>query len=223
MAINSKKLMILLVVITFALPVMANNYSFSPIKSLLLPGWGQLSTSNNAGYYHLGLEVAIVTSLLYFNNEADIKKNQSIDYAVNFAHVNHDHTDVDYLRMIGRYNSSYYESGGYNQGVLNHAIVAFPGDPVKQQEYIDNNAISDDYAWRWDSKNNRYKFNDLRKEYYFNQDYVTIFTGVMVANHLFSFVDMLIRYKNQNNSDNFTFYSTINNDFTPMLNLNIKF
>lgn len=223
MVLNSKKILILLVVITLALPLFANNYSFSPLKSLLLPGWGQLATSNNAGYYHIGLEVAIISSLVYFNNEANVKKNQSINYAIQYANINHTHKGDDYLRMIGRYSSSYYEPGGYNQQVLSQAITAYPGDPIRQQEYIDNNAISDDYSWSWSSDNNRFKYNDLRKEYYYNQDYVTIFTGVIIANHIFSFVDMLVRYKSQNSNDNFTLYSTVNNDLTPMLNLNIKF
>ena len=107
--------------------------------------------------------------------------------------------------------------------MLSQAITAYPGDPTQQQEYINNNAISDDYSWKWDSNNNRYKYNDLRKDYYYNQDYVTIFTGVIIANHIFSLVDMLIRYRSQSSNDNFTLYSTVKNDLTPMLNLNIKF
>ncbi len=125
--------------------------------------------------------------------------------------------------MIGRYNSSYYEAGGYNQEVLNQAIEDYPGDPLAQQNYINENEIADDQNWRWDSKKNRFKYNDLRQKHLLNQDYAKIATGLIVANHMFSFFDMLIRYKNRNIADKYSLYSSMNQDMTPMLNLQLNF
>lgn len=189
----------------------------------MLPGWGQLSVGKNAGYAHLGLEVVFLSSLLYFSNEANIKKDQSINYAIKFAHINPSDYDDAYYKIIGRYNSSYFEAGGHNQEILDYAIEEFPGDPVAQQEYIDANAIPDSKNWRWDSKKNRYKYNDLRQDYLLNQDYAKIATGVIVANHMFSFFDMLIRYKNRDLADKFSIYSAINQSMIPMVNLQVKF
>ncbi len=223
MDINSKKYLIIGLLIMFTLPVLADSYSFSPLKSVILPGWGQISNDHNAGYIHLGLEITLISSLIYFTNEADIQKDKSINYAVKYAHINPINHPDSYYKMLGDYNSSYYEAGGYNQEVLNDAIANNPGDPEEQQNYIDANAIPDDLNWRWDSRKNRYTFNDLRKKYYYNQDYAKITTGVIVANHLFSLIDMMIRYKNRNIADTYTMYSTINNEMTPMLNVQIKF
>lgn len=223
MAINFKKYLIIGLILSLALPILADSYSFSPLKSVIIPGWGQISNEHNAGFVHLGLEVAFVSSLIYFSNEADIKKDQSISYAVKFAHINPLSHPETYYKTIGRYNSSYYEAGGYNQGVLNDAIANYPGNPIEQQNYIIENAIPDVLNWRWDNKSNRQKYNSLRQDYYFNQDYAKVVTGVLVANHVFSFLDMLIRYKNRDIEDQYTMYSTIKNDMTPMLNLQVKF
>jgi hypothetical protein len=223
MNINSKKYIILLLVILFSVPILADSYSFSPLKSAILPGWGQISNDHKAGFIHLGLEVAFVSSLIYFSNEATIKQDQSVSYAIKYAHINPINHPESYYKTIGRYSSSYYEAGGYNQEVLNDAIANNPGDPIAQQNYINENAIPDDLNWRWDSKSNRFKYNELRQDYFFNQDYAKIATGVLVANHVFSFLDMLIRYKNRDIADKYTMYSTIDNNMTPMLNLLIKF
>ncbi len=224
MGLNFKKKLIIGLTLILVFPLLAaDKYSFAPLKSALLPGWGQISSDNKIGYAHLGLEVAFISSLIYFSNEADIKKDQSINYAINFAHIKPASYPESYYKMIGRYNSSYYESGGYNQEVLNQAISQFPGDPDAQQNYIDDNAIPDEENWRWDSKNNRYKYNDLRQKYFLNQDYAKVATGLLVANHMFSFFDMLIRYKNRDIADKYTIYSSVNQNMTPMLNLQLNF
>lgn len=223
MAINSKKYLIIVIILCLSLPILADSYSFSPLKSALIPGWGQISNDHSAGFVHLGLEVAFISSLIYFSNEADVKKDQSVSYAIKYAHITSANHSESYYKTIGRYSSSYYEVGGYNQEVLNDAIANNPGDPIAQQNYINENALPEELNWRWDNKNNRYKYNSLRQDYYFNQDYATITTGVLVANHIFSFVDMLIRYKNRDVADKYTMYSTINSDMTPMLNLLVKF
>ena len=223
MGINSKKHIIIGIILCLSLPILADSYSFSPLKSAILPGWGQISNDYKAGYFHLGLEVAFVSSLIYFSNEAEIKKDQSVSYAIKYAHINPIKHSDSYYKVIGKYSSSYYEADGYNQEVLNDAIANNPGDPIAQQNYITENAIPDELNWRWDNQSNRYKYNDLRQKYYFNQDYAKIATGVLVANHVFSFIDMLIRYKNRDIADKYTFYSTISNDMTPMLNLQLKF
>lgn len=223
MASNFKKSLLIGLALTFILPVLADNYSFAPLKSAILPGWGQISSDNKAGYAHLGLEVAFISSLFYFSNEAELKKDQSINYAIKFAHINPSSYPDSYYKMIGRYNSSYYEAGGYNQEVLNQAIEDYPGDPLAQQNYINENEIADDQNWRWDSKNNRFKYNDLRQKHLLNQDYAKIATGLIVANHMFSFFDMLIRYKNRDIADKYSLYSSMNQDMTPMLNLQLNF
>lgn len=223
MALNSKKYIVLSFILTIIFSLYGNNYSFSPLKSAILPGWGQISTGNKAGYAHLGLELAFISSLIYFSNEADIKNEQSINYAIEFAHIKSKNNSDAYFKMIGRYNSSYFEAGGYNQEVLNSAIAMYPGDPVAQQSYIEENSIPEEQNWRWDDKNNRYRYNDLRQKYFLNQDYAKIATGIIVANHMFSFFDMLIRYKNRNIADRYTIYSSMNNDLTPMLNIQLHF
>ena len=206
-----------------SVPILADSYSFSPLKSAILPGWGQISNDHKAGFSHIGVEVEFGSSLVSFSNEATIKQDQSVSYAIKYAHINPINHPESYYKTIGRYSSSYYEAGGYNQEVLNDAIANNPGDPIAQQNYINENAIPDDLNWRWDSKSNRFKYNELRQDYFFNQDYAKIATGVLVANHVFSFVDMLIRYKNRDIADKYTMYSTFDNNMTPMLNLLIKF
>ncbi|OQY36931.1 MAG: hypothetical protein B6226_05800 [Candidatus Cloacimonetes bacterium 4572_65] len=219
----SKKIYVIVLIALLGTSLYSSEYSYSVLKSLIVPGWGQISTGHKIGYAQLASEVVAISSIIYFDNEGDVKKEQSVNYAIKYAHIGNDNYTDDYYKTIGRYNSSYYEANGYNQEVLNQAINLYPGDPDSQQTYINANAMAENKSWRWDSKKNRYKYNNLRTDYHSYADYVKTTTGLLIANHFTSFIHMMIKYKGYNKNDRVTFSSTMTRDYTPMVNVGINF
>ncbi len=223
MVLSSKKFALICLLALSVAGLFAQNYSYSIIKSMIIPGWGQLASGNNTGYINLATEVVLISSKLYCDNEADINKEHSINYAIKYAHIGSESYSNDYYKTIGRYDSSYFEPNGYNQEVLEQAAELFPGDNVAQQEYINENQIAENMNWRWDSSSNRYKYNSLRRDYHDYEDYSKTLVGVIIANHLISTIDMMIRYKNRNKTPKVSLNTSLKSDYTPMVNLNINF
>lgn len=224
MNLISKKTLFIIVVIIFCSTLFADKYSYSPLKSLIVPGWGQIDTDRTRGYFQLGAECAFIASYIYNDNEGKAKKEQSVNYAVKYAHVKSKNFNNIYFHNIGRHNSSGFEAGGYNYIVYNDAIALYPNDTEKQIDYVNSHAIPDNKSWKWDSKNNRYKYNQLRRDYFTYQDNAKLFIGMIVANHVVSFVDMLISYrKNKSKHNNINLSTSINNENIPMVNISYSF
>ena len=58
----------------------------SLFKSLILPGWGELSAGNKSGYGFIATEVALWSIKFYFANEQDLVRTQSEEHAERYAH-----------------------------------------------------------------------------------------------------------------------------------------
>jgi len=162
-------------------------------KSLLIPGWGELSMGKNSGYCFLAAEVILWASSYYFEEEIDLKDKASRNYAYKYAGVN---TDIeltnDYLYNMKKYMSSGYESGGYNAKIAERAMSLYPDDPAAQTEYIETYAYSDEYAWEWESSTKKYNYTIMRKRMTQYKGYIKGITGGIVANHLFSAINTLL-------------------------------
>jgi hypothetical protein len=215
------KLSLFIILLITIIPQSINAGILKPspfLKSALVPGWGQLSIDKNYGYGMLTSEVLLWSTYFYNVNEQDLKHEASYEYALKFANVNPGKYSAQYYRDLTRYNSSGFEAGGYNAMVRQYAISAF-SDPASQQAYIDANAIPDEMSWQWESTDRRKKYSTMRKEILEMKDTAQVLTGVIIANHIISGIDMLRQKKHWKNVNTSVGY--LHN--TPILNLEVKF
>ncbi len=183
--------LILLLICLSILASLAAREKASVLKSLLVPGWGQISAGHDYGYAMLGAELGIIGSLFYLNSESDAFKQDSYEYAIKFAHLNPADYDNDFFNHLARYESSGFDAGGYNAWVLKTAMDLYPYDPVQQQEYIQANSYGADRYWYWDGSEHRSKYNKLRNRSQDYLDYAKEAGGVLILKHLVGVVDVL--------------------------------
>ena len=188
MNINSKRCIFLLIlVLTFFCTLSAKNVSpaTNMLKSAIFPGWGELSVGHKSGYTLMAAEIILWSAKYYYLEESDFKETASFKYAIKYAHINPSKDyDESYFGHLKKYTSSGYEAGGYNAHILAEAEKI--EDPVAREEYIQNNIYSDEYYWNWDNKDKKKQYGVLRKRILQYSDYVQVFTGVIIANHIFS-------------------------------------
>ncbi|MBN2460325.1 MAG: hypothetical protein JXB60_01860 [Candidatus Cloacimonetes bacterium] len=162
------------------------------LKSAILPGWGELSCGNKSGYVFLAMEFILWGSHLYCLQEEELLKSKSFDHAIKYAHINpHNDYEDSYFYHLSKYSSSGFEPGGYNFHILQEAEQKYPNDPIKRQEYIQNNIYSEEYFWDWDSDELRVTYGKTRKDVANFSDYAKAATGTIVVNHIISAINSL--------------------------------
>lgn len=203
-----------------SITLQAKVFTVNPLlKSILIPGWGQLSQGHSYGYVMLTSETLFWSTYLYNKNEQDLKDRSSYEYALKFAHINPADYSAQYYRDLSKYNSSGFDAGGYNAMIRQTAIELFQYDPIAQQAYIDENKYTDEMSWGWDNDTLRKKYGTQRKEILDLKDQAQVFTGLLIANHIISGIDMLRQRKHWNNvHPSIQYYRN-----TPVLHLNIEF
>ncbi len=221
MKLNSKAIFLLFIIIFAAvasLPCKEISPRTAFLRSALIPGWGEISQGSSSGYFLLAAEAFLWSSIFYFNEEEDLLLRESFNYAVKYAHIDPDAGfDDQYFYNLTRYNSSGYESGGYNAYIVEQAEGI--DDPVERQEFIENNIYSDDLFWEWDSKENRRQYGIKRKDSTHYTDYAKAVTGVIIANHFISAINS-VRINKKNRVDvNISF----NSELDPVLQISYKF
>jgi hypothetical protein len=212
------KLLLLQVIMLCSVAIHAKAFLINPFfKSAIIPGWGQLSLGNSYGYTMLSGEILFWSGYLYNNNEQKLQNRASFDYALKYSHINPGNYSNQYFRDLSKFDSSGFSAGGYNAMVRQTAIELFQYDPVAQQAYIDENIYPDDMSW--ESYQLRKKYSGMRKDILELKDQAQIFTGLIIANHLISGIDMLRQRKHWNNVH--TSIQYYNN--TPVLFMNVEF
>lgn len=206
----------LLLICLVLIPMLAAQEKASVLKSLIVPGWGQISSGRDYGYAMLGTELGILGSLFYLNSESDALKQDSYEYAIKFAHLNPGTYDTDFFNHLARYESSGFDAGGYNAWIMKTAMELYPYDPVQQQQYIQANSYDEDRYWYWESPEHRSKFNKLRNRSQDYVDYAKVAGGVLILNHLIGVVDVL-RLNAEHRRSQISFDLI---DKTPILKLN---
>jgi len=152
------------------------------LKSALIPGWGQLESGSKSGIFFLASEALLWSTKYYYDTEADLKETASEKYAIKYAGIDPEGSyDENYYYLLSRYNSSGFESGGYNSFV--YLSAQSEDDP---EGYVADNMIPDDKAWQWKSKDDRHDYGILRKRIIQYGDYSQTMVGVIIANHLVS-------------------------------------
>ncbi|HPS37807.1 MAG TPA: hypothetical protein PL124_00180 [Candidatus Cloacimonadota bacterium] len=194
-----KRIILLMLILIIVVSAFSQTSKVPFLKSIVVPGWGQLSSGRDYGYAMLAGEVAIIGSMLYLGTEQKLSKQEAYEYAMEFAHIRPGDYEDTYLGHLSHYDSSGYGGGGYNAHIRELAIENYPNDPIMQQQYIDNNIYSDEMAWNWDSSGDRGTYSKMRIHTQDLKDFSKIAVGVMILNHLVSGIDAL-RFGKDNNS-----------------------
>lgn len=214
-----KRIYLICLALILAISLSAEKRGVQLIKSLVIPGWSQISSGRDYGYVMLSSEVAIIGSMAFFNNESKGLMRESYEYAIKFAHLNPNHYDTEFYNHLARYESSGFDTGGYNAWVRKIALETYPYDPLLQQEYIDTHSYGDDKYWSWDDSGKRSEYNRLRNRSSDFKDYALVAGGVMLLNHLVSGIDVM-RYTAKPRSSQLSFSVQ---DRTPLVNISYKF
>lgn len=119
------------------------------LKSLVLPGWGQLSTGHKTqAVIFFSLEAATWASFVTFKNQESMRRSSSFETAQIYAGVDLNTKDESYRRLVGLYQSQEI----YNQYVVMRDAAYFIDDPAEREAYIAENSIPAEEGWFWESR-----------------------------------------------------------------------
>jgi len=132
-------------------------------RSLLLPGLGQRKMGNtNRSRIFFALEGAAWIGMGAFLWQSIARKNAYEDYATAFAGVDGTGYSDDYYETIGNFFSN-DGPGGYNEYIMREARDLYYPDQEAIQAYYEDNIITGDDGWRWETEDAYERYNDLRK------------------------------------------------------------
>jgi len=179
--------------------------SFSMIKSMILPGWGELDEYKTHQKEYIFqrsrlffyIEGAIVLSYFMSNN---LSQSYEDDYRT-FGSIN---ADVDW---IGKNNAFAINVGKFND---TNAYNTYCNSPIGNcdTQYDANNSS---YWWQWDDVNKRYKYSDLRNDSEELKDLATLMIAGMLINRLASAFDVISIKKIEDDSFSFNIKKDIKN------------
>jgi len=161
------------------------------LLSLAVPGYSQVRQGKSYGYAMLAAEAALIGTSLYLGSEADLLMDESYTYALKYAQINPANYGPEYLKNLGKFNSSGYDADGYNATIRRQAQSIFPGDPTAQQSYIEANAYGEELYWKWENAGKRAEYNRMRNNSQDLKSYGKLVLGVLILNHLASGIDVL--------------------------------
>ncbi len=194
---TSKKSILIIIIILFGTMLSAENGRKNMLKSLIIPGWGQLSSGSSTGYVFIASETMLWLSKYYYIHLSDVTTNKSLRMAVKNAGIKSSDNDENYLNDVGNFISSGFNSGGYNESVMKTAKSKFT-DPQEQQNYIQSHIYNEDKQWAWNSKNSKRQFKLMRKDAAYYLDYSKTIGGIIIVNHLISAIQTAIISRKSN-------------------------
>ncbi len=222
MQFTSKKIVLLFVLMMIFMSAFAQH---SPglmfLKSLVVPGYGELSQGNSVGYAFIVSEVLLWSSMFYFQEESDISERHAYEYAMKYAGIQPGNFDGKYQQDLSKYDSWGYEAGGYNEAVRRTAINRYPDDPEARTTYIEEHAYTENEKWNWDSRERRSQYSSYYKDIQRNKDYAQAMVGAIVLNHLVSGFNSMISARKANRRLEMGVH--MENDMTPVLTASFKF
>ena len=166
-------------------------FSGSRTKSLLFPGWGELSLNQNSRGQKL-MAADIILWLTVFNGK-NLSKNYESDYrafASEHAGVNWSHTDylfavdIGYYEDLNDYNSAKARQRSLElETDLNGGLIREYGHAI----YPENG----DFDWQWDSDSNRKSYKDIRISSANWDKYANFAIAGLLVNRVISVIDVM--------------------------------
>jgi len=180
----SRKFILIMVLVSMA-------FSGFRTKSLLFPGWGELSLNQNSRGQKL-MAADIILWLTVFNGK-NLSKNYESDYrafASEHAGVNWSHTDylfavdIGYYEDLNDYNSAKARQRSLElETDLNGGLIREYGHAI----YPENG----DFDWQWDSDSNRKSYKDMRISSANWDKYANFAIAGLLVNRVISVIDVM--------------------------------
>ena len=168
------------------------------IKSLILPGWGELSYDNTRrGKLFLYMESALIISAYMFNDLSNSYESDYIAYARIHANVNLKNEDYMFALDVGSNDNtvSFNDIKERRRSLMMR--LNSQGKIIREyNREIYPEGIQ--YDWDWDADSNRKKFNSMRIKSINYEKYATFALTGMILNRIISFIDVMILERNVN-------------------------
>ena len=166
-------------------------FSGTRTKSLLVPGWGELSLNNKSRGQKL-LAADIILWLTVLNGKI-LSKNYESDYrafASEHAGVDWNHTDYLFAVDIGYYDKlDDYNSAKARQRSLEMELDS-NGGLIREYDhsiYPENG----DFDWEWDNATNRQSYKDMRVSSANWDKYANFAIAGLIINRVVSVIDVI--------------------------------
>ncbi|MEA1987215.1 MAG: hypothetical protein U9N76_06980 [Candidatus Marinimicrobia bacterium] len=152
----------------------------SVLKSVVLPGWGEMSYNKNRSKLFFISELTIWASYFTFNKYHDIQDNDM----KNYAEV---HSGADDFSDVSQYwvdLGSFYSYENFKERMLE----------LRTPEKI----WDEKYAWDWDSNENANKYRNMRIDRDMSLLRAKFSIGGLVLNRIISAIDVIYLSNNSN-------------------------
>tara|TARA_X000001036_G_scaffold355556_1_gene337402 strand:+ start:678 stop:1307 length:630 start_codon:yes stop_codon:yes gene_type:complete len=162
------------------------------IKSLILPGWGELSIDKQSrAKYFLYAESILIISAYSFNKLSSSYRSDYTAYAIQHANVDITNRDYMFALDIGS-NDNIEEFNNIKKRQRALLMELDPGGNVVRdfghQVYPERAG----YDWDWDSDTNRSTFNSMRINSINYEKYAGFAVAGMLLNRIVSLIDVMI-------------------------------
>lgn len=149
------------------------------LKSIVLPGWGELSYKSNSAYIFLGTEAALWLGFAGLRYSGNVQNQDLISYTQLYAGITNYPDDIEFWSDLGNFMS--YED--------------------HEEEMLENRTPEDiwntDYNWEWSSEDKLIEYEALfRKKELTLLGSEFVITG-MIVNRIASVIN--VRYLNKKN------------------------
>ena len=149
------------------------------VKSLILPGWGQMEYDRRTGFAMMAVELAGWS--YYFL--LDKQQSDAISIYRRIAYEYSNATSFADGRIFSLLED-YYERDFYIMNLYAEARARYPDDPRAQDEYVRLNLIDAD--WKWQSVDRFFEYQDYRMLERALGSRKVIVGFVLFANHVVS-------------------------------------
>ena len=221
---NLKRAIIILILFFTSTGLFAEQPFLRALRSAAVPGWGEPSMGNKTGYVFLATEVALWSSMFYFRSESDLMIRKSHQHAFNNANLRSSGNIDDHTWfLMSRFNSSGFDVGGYNHSILIQAMDLYPHNADRRDEYIRAHMLDDnEIYWNWETRENRRVYQHMIRDSGHFDDYAKVVGGVIILNHVVSFLNTL-RVANRANRREIDFFTAVDGDRTRWVCLRVGF
>ncbi len=146
------------------------------LKSLLLPGWGQLSTgANTRARSFIVAEGLLWSTFASFQIYSHLKQDDLESFAVQSAGVN----------GIGKEKTFYTDVSNFID------IYEHNEERRRFRRYDDVYPIDDKHFWKWNSVKDQNRFDELRLSAEKANRNSTLILGAIIVNHVISGIDAI--------------------------------
>ncbi len=166
-------LIILLVILSGTFSQAAEPVRKEILKSIILPGWGELSMDEARGRWLMAADLTMLASIIGLRNYSADQNEEMKSYATLHANASAFSSDNQYWVDLG----SYVSWQEHRESMLENRAPEKVWDEA--------------YAWEWSSIENANSYRTMRRARDLAADRATLLIGAMVFNRIVSALDVL--------------------------------